>query len=424
MTHKKIIAYLLVFLFSLTGLLQAQTTKEEFLSDSRFAGGLYCPYLYVNTAQTPVPTGYSPFYISHYGRHGSRWTISPSCHVGPLKILGDANTAGKLTEAGKSVLQRIQAAADDAGNRYGDLAPLGIKEERGIAERMFQAYPQIFGVKAAGKCFVYSRSTQVPRCILSMAAFDERLKELNPEITVVREASQRDKYLNNDPVKSADTIKNLKSIFLKQHFHPGRFIANLFTDTMYAKQMIDDPGKFANQVYAAAINLMDLDHLHFTLLDAFTPEELFVLWQADNMSMYYAVGPSTLNGKNATQSASLLLRNILDCADSVIKNMNVSADLRFGHDSYIIPLLAILEIQGMNIQESDPEKIYMGWSSFKASPMGANLQIIFYKNDSNGDILVKLLHCEKEVRIPVSTDIAPYYHWKDFKSYYEKKVRE
>ncbi|MEN6446053.1 MAG: hypothetical protein ABFC98_08465, partial [Candidatus Cloacimonas sp.] len=90
--------------------------------------------------------------------------------------------------------------------------------------------------------------------------------------------------------------------------------------------------------------------------------------------------------------------------------------------SYIIPLLALMDIKGMNVQESDPEKVYQVWSDFKVSPMGANLQLIFYRNDKTGDIIVKLLHCEKEVEIPVTTDIAPYYHWKDIKAYYEKKL--
>ena len=35
------------------------------------------PYEYFNVAETPVPDGYKPFYISHYGRHGAmgmaRW---------------------------------------------------------------------------------------------------------------------------------------------------------------------------------------------------------------------------------------------------------------------------------------------------------------------------------------------------------------
>jgi hypothetical protein len=121
-------------------------------------------------------------------------------------------------------------------------------------------------------------------------------------------------------------------------------------------------------------------------------------------------------------SSKNLLRNILDCADNAIKNGNISADLRFGHDSYIIPLLALMDVKGMNVKESDPEKVYQVWSDFKVSPMGANLQLIFYRNDKTGDIILKLLHCEKEVEIPVATDIAPYYHWKDFKAYYQNKL--
>ncbi|MEZ4997546.1 MAG: divalent metal cation transporter [Bacteroidales bacterium] len=32
-------------------------------------------------------------------------------------------------------------------------------------------------------------------------------------------------------------------------------------------------------------------------------------------------------------------------------------------------------------------------------------------------MIVKVLHCEKEVEIPVETDIPPFYHWKDFRAY-------
>ena len=76
----------------------------------------------------------------------------------------------------------------------------------------------------------------------------------------------------------------------------------------------------------------------------------------------------------------------------------------------------------MNVQESDPDKVYMAWSNFKASSMGSNLQLIFYQNDNSDDILVKILLCEKETEIPVKTDIAPYYNWEDVKAYYEKKI--
>ncbi len=413
--------FLCLAFFALSGLLHPQTTKEEFLKHPELAGGLYCPYPYTAAVQTPAPEGYVPFYISHYGRHGSRWVISPECHTIPQKILNKALAAGKLTEAGKILLERINILAAHAESRYGDLSPLGAKEQRGIAERMYKSFPQVFE-KGNRSRFIYSRSTQVPRCILSMSAFDERLKEFNPEISVLQEATQRNKYVNNDTKLLRDTANKVESVFLKKRFNPARFIANLFTDTVYAKQSIDDARRFAHEVFTAAMNIPDLEGIQFSLTEFFTPDEMYVLAQLSNMQMYFMAGPSGINGKAVTKSASLLLENIISCADSAIQTGKVSADFRFGHDTYIIPLLALMDIKDMNNREDDPDKIYSAWTAAKISPMGVNLQLIFYKNAKTGDVIVKLLHCEKEVQVPVPTDIAPYYHWKDLKNYYLHKL--
>ena len=36
-------------------------------------GGVYFAYPMTETKMAAAPEGYEPFYISHYGRHGSRW---------------------------------------------------------------------------------------------------------------------------------------------------------------------------------------------------------------------------------------------------------------------------------------------------------------------------------------------------------------
>jgi hemoglobin-like flavoprotein len=420
---KKSALFVLLLQLLFTVFLPAQTTKEEVLNDLRNAGGLYCPYYYAPAALTPAPEGYAPFYISHYGRHGSRWVISSGCYTIPGQIFEEAFKAGKLTGLGKNLYERMKIAAEDAADRYGDLSSLGAKEHRGIAERMFKAYPEVFASGNERKPFIYSRSTQVPRCILSMAAFDERLKEMNPAIEIKKDASKRDVYLNNEAKLNRDTTKALVADFIKRHFNPDRFINSLFNDKAYAEKNVKDPAALAFMVFKAAINMPNLEHLKINMMDVFTNDEIFVFWQAGNLSMYSDVGPSSINGAAAMKSASLLLKDILDCADSAIKNNNIAADLRFGHDSYIIPLLALMDIKNMNVTEPDPDKVYTAWSDFKASPMGANLQLIFFKNKTN-DIIVKVLHCEKETEIPVKTDIAPYYRWKDFKAYYEKKISQ
>ena len=55
--------------------------------------------------------------------------------------------------------------------------------------------------------------------------------------------------------------------------------------------------------------------------------------------------------------------------------------------------------------------------------MGSNLQFIFYRSDINDkDVLFKVLLNEREATLPIPTDVAPYYHWKDFREHYLKKV--
>ena len=410
-----------IFLFFST-FVQAQTTKEEFLSDVNHASGIYQIYKYVPTPATPAPNGYEPFYISHYGRHGSRWIHTPESYTSPQNILNEAHKAKKLSALGESLYNKVTLAAKDAEGRYGDLTPLGVKEHRQIAERMFHSFPEVFSTKNGRKCYIYSRSTVVPRCIISMAANNERLKELNPEIEITRDAAAKFTYLNNSYVNAKrDSVYALRNNFIKKHLDTERFINSLFTDKSYAKEHVTDPVTFIRNIHLIAGDLPDVNHLKISMSDLFSPDDQFTLWQALNMSSYYNVGPSSVNGKVAIDSSKLLLRDILDCANNAVKTGNRSADLRFGHDTYIIPLLALLDIKGMNNKESDPEKIYTAWNDFKVSPMGANLQIIFYRNDTNDDVIVKLLHCEKEVEIPVKTDIAPYYHWKDvYRAWYDK----
>lgn len=63
----------------------AQTVREQIAAVPERAGGIYHSYEYRPAAAAPVPDGYTPFYISHYGRHGSRWHASESVYAGPLK---------------------------------------------------------------------------------------------------------------------------------------------------------------------------------------------------------------------------------------------------------------------------------------------------------------------------------------------------
>ena len=238
---------LLLSVLLLSGGAAAQSTKEQTLEDlNRTAALYYCYENHPRAAATPAPEGYEPFYISHYGRHGSRWHASESVYENPPSKLRKAAEAGKLTPLGEEALRRIEVVADDARHRYGDLSPRGVREHRGIAERMYCSFPEIFSTADGRLCRIRARSTLVPRCILSMAAFNERLKELNPEIRMTRESSQRYiPYMSNGAGLNsqrkasgavADSLQDART-------HPARLMASLFSDPAFVEREVKRPAK-------------------------------------------------------------------------------------------------------------------------------------------------------------------------------------
>lgn len=119
--------------------------------------------------------------------------------------------------------------------------------------------------------------------------------------------------------------------------------------------------------------------------------------------------------------AKSLVENIIESADAAIKDRSIAATLRFGHDGNVIPLLALLQIENFDVAVAGPSEVYKHWCDFKATPMASNVQIVFFEN-KKGDVLMKFLHNEKEVHIPVETDIWPYYHWNEVRDYYQKRL--
>lgn len=112
------------------GAAAAQTAPEEIADCPERAAGVYHSYEYRPAEAEPVPEGYVPFYISHYGRHGSRYHSSEAHYTAPLVPLREAAAAGTLTAAGRAVLAKGEALAADAAGRYGDLSPRGVREHR------------------------------------------------------------------------------------------------------------------------------------------------------------------------------------------------------------------------------------------------------------------------------------------------------
>ena len=55
--------------------------------------------------------------------------------------------------------------------------------------------------------------------------------------------------------------------------------------------------------------------------------------------------------------------------------------------------------------------------------MAGNIQLIFFRNKKNpDDVLVKVMLNERETSMPVETDLFPFYHWNDVRTFLLKEI--
>ena len=375
---------------------------------------------------TPAPEGKIPFYISHYGRHGSRYINRRTGYEIPYKMMVQASAVDELTATGKRVLNEMNRILEDSENRWGDLTTLGRRQHRQIARRMIQRFPEVF----ADSAFVSARSTTVTRCIMSMEAAMMELTQQNPQLKITMDASKSTQwYMNHqDPVlrrkKLTPEAQKAYDAYTADLLGNSRLMELLFKNPDIVKELVDE--SFFNY-YLMKMGLFQLntplsDDTYLT--DLFTTEDLYRMWQIDNALWYLEYGFCPLNGGDYPYSQRHLLRQIIADADSCINLDHPGAQLRFGHDTVLLPLICLLGINGYDLRTSNLEDVEEeGWWCSNVFPMGGNVQFIFYRRGPRDkDVLFKVLLNEEEARLPIHTDCAPYYHWRDFRRYYLKKL--
>ena len=426
---------------------QTDSIKTEITKDIRKMGSNYYAYPTPTAKYTKAPAGYKPFYLSHYGRHGSRFH-QPADHYHALyNTLAKADSLGKLTDLGKSLLERAKYLDEYAAPRAGDLTQLGVAQHQGIAKRMVKNFPEVFKNDAYVEAYA---STSV-RCVVSMAAFLEELHAQKPKVEIHQESG---KYLmsfispldfgkiineSNTPAWQKENEK------LYSHVNPTRMMRAIFNDSNYIKKNVDG-GDLLSKIYEIGNSLQGNPEIEFSFNDLWTADDLYERWRAQNAWWYSVLGNNPFAKKQGLENARPLLKNILDEADKVIAADTTKADktaakptkkttatLRFGHDTVIIPFAVLLQLENgsMNtgIETADMENLHKVWRDYEITPMAANVQLVFYKSSKKGaPILVKVMLNEIEQKLPVTCDsatikncpTAPYYRWDDVRAFYRK----
>ena len=412
------------------------SAKEEIMANRFLAGSNYLDYdrQLPTKALTPTPKGYEPYYMSHYGRHGSRWLISDGNYSHPIATLETAKEMGKLTAKGEEVLETLKAIYKTSAKRLGDLTTVGERQHHGIGKRMTQNFPEIFKKKDV---MIDARSTVVTRCILSMIAECEELAAANPTARIHNDVSESLQYYLNQPwegiVKEMgrNTGDKEDRDYSIKWTHPERLMKELFNDQDYVYNNVA-AGALMRQLFHVACNMQSHD-TNLELFSLFTDEEIYDQWRQKNIGWYLDYGPSPVSGGKMPFSQLNLLKNIIETADTVTMTQ---ATLRFGHEVCVMPLACLLELDNCGMAVDNLDELDKYWRNYRIFPMGCNIQLIFYRPlpfkpkgkgkglPKPGPVLVKALLNEREAYLPIETNQWPYYDWQQLREYYLKKISD
>lgn len=401
-------------LFCLVAVAQGSLALDKLKADPRKAYGTDYPYEFTTVKLTKAPSGYKPFYISHYARHGSRYYWNGFLYKELDSLLTTAHNKQLLTAEGEAFYQRFDAAKQELTTGVSELSDLGWEQHQRIARIMYNNFPEVF--KKGGNVLAISSLTG--RCVLSMSAFCQELVQCNPKIEI-REQSSR---FTLDGVVPGDRQNPIKHKFEKPRprYEQNRdkfkgidtlqqtVISRVFTSTEGLPGNMNRIGENLINLYTS---LPSIGH-EGMMGNIITDEEIANRWEGSNLGTYSWLFPNQYE-------MIPILRDIIKKADAAIDGSSDHiSDLRFGHDTCIGPLTILMGINGADLDPEDPYEIkncYQNWNTGKA----CNIQLIFYRGKKGSDdILVKCLLNGQEASLPVTTNQFPYYKWSDLRQLY------
>ena len=412
---KKVVFPVLIFVVAAVSAV-AQDYRQKISANPAWAACEMCNYEYMESEYTHAPKGYEPFYICHYGRHGSRY-MSSSTETGAVRpVFEMADRCGLLTEAGKQYWKDLKAILEEQDGMVGMLTTLGTMEHRGMGERMAKNFAQVFKGKRNKVNCVSSTS---PRCLISMTNFTDALQENTRDIDITYTTGPKHyAYLAYHPEVQEGVILsgNIEMDYRRAESQPDILLGHFFNDLEKVKAVIGDPYIFERRLFQLSC-MGQLTDYGVCLLEHFPYEALVKNWEARNARFYVAYSNSKELPHYATDVATPLLKVLLERMDEALKEgSTTAADLSFGHDVTLMPLISHIGIEGMHEKLSFDEA-NAKWGAADFICMGSNIQFIFYRN-RKGDVLVKILYNEKETSIPaLEASYGPFYRWEDLRNY-------
>ena len=421
---KKILSLSILLLlgWSVTVNAQRYGVREEVRADWNKSSGLDCLVDPSLKAQTPVPKGYEAVYISHYGRHGSRYAYTSEAYTILLNMLSEGRKQGNLTPKGEALLDELEPFWDYVQYRVGDLTEIGWNQHQEIARTMVTSFPTVFGKGSE----VDACSSASVRAIMSMSSCCTAISRLSPETKVYEHQGMTDiqatrpnqgsnPFKYQGPEEAFPYPESSERFFLR-HFPTYKdVLARLFKNPEPAMGQRNPYDVFFHlYMFVAGMNSLPAD-VRLDVKDFFTVEEYATLWETDNYERfreYHAY----------RTPCSSIVDDMVAKASEMLAAGKRGAHLRYGHDHVVMALEMIMNLDGFDEAPENPDDLVYWFQTFR-SPMAANIQYVFFqpKKGRSGDTLVKVLLNGEEAHLG-ALEGFPYYRWEDVKAYLQERT--
>ena len=427
-------------------------------------GGVYHTYIYEPGVRTNAPKGYRPFYISHVGRHGSRYPVDRGYVHNGLNPLRECAQNGLLTPEGQNLLRGFEKLDSLSEGVYGFLCAEGAAEHKAIAGRMASNFPEVFAAgqhakktnsrrenarnadmkradaemtagaqrslagracarsaetgRACARDSVTVQSTHRQRCLMSSWNFCTVLAARYPGLRMGLLSGEKyyDILSNAETpgIKARNKIyNNYSTQFTESHYDCRPMLLRLFTDPDRALALFPNARMLMETCYANGAVALYLGVPE--ILESITPGEFEEAARNYAAKMNCQHCGSAENGEFRVRFAAPLLRDFLEKADAALEpGSRIAADLRFSHDTGLMPFFALIGLDGYD-RGYTFEEAFENWDSTRLMCMATNLQMVFYRG-TEGGTLVKILLNERETPIPALGE-GPYYEWEALKGY-------
>lgn len=404
-------------------------TRADMMKELYRTGAEYYMYPFDNPEMTPAPKGYKPFYISYLGRHGARFAISDDIYEKMRAILVNAHEAGKLNGKGEELYRRYEAFYPHVAFRGGDLTIKGQEQLHKIANIMYHDFPEVF----KGKTEATVLSTPVPRVLLTMHSFIDEIRVLDRDFSYSVDAGRTflpvlepngSKNPFYEKVPRTKAVAETAAAMQAELADPEEFCSRFFNDIDFVESSYG-MWKFESDMRSIIMDIQCIgdDAATDKFDDIFTPEELFNLWELRNYNGYTIWGFSPIADNRSVTNNAAVLKDIMVNADRNIASGKVRLDLRFTHDTAVLPTASFMRINNFGAVISEPHEVKNYWRSDQI-PMASNIQFIFYRSRKSSEILIKVLYNGHEASLPLAEVAPSYYSWNAFRDFYYKLIED